>query len=52
MSKEKLKGGRSEMSSVSDAILIETFKKELKFFSLYENYMLSPNAIKSRLFKA
>ena len=41
--------GRSAMSSISDAILIETIKKELRFHALYENYMLSPNASKSKV---
>ncbi len=39
--------GRSAMSSISDAILIETINKELRFHTLYDNYMLSPNAAKS-----
>ena len=40
-------GGRSAMSTLSDAILIETIKKELRCHHLFENYMLSPSAIKS-----
>ena len=39
--------GRSAMSSISDAILIETINKELRFHTLYDKYMLSPNAVKS-----
>ncbi len=41
--------GRSEMSSISDAILIETIKKEMRCHNLYTHYMLSPHAIKSKL---
>ncbi len=39
--------GRAPMSTTSDAILNETIKKQLRFHHLFENYMLSPNVIKS-----
>ncbi|KAI8895093.1 hypothetical protein BC833DRAFT_651520 [Globomyces pollinis-pini] len=40
-------GGRATMSIISDAILAETIKKELRNFKINEEYMLSPTAIKN-----
>ncbi|KAJ3308741.1 hypothetical protein HDV04_000837 [Boothiomyces sp. JEL0838] len=40
-------GGRGPMSIIGDAILAETIKKELRNFKINENYMLSPNAVKT-----
>ena len=44
------RSGRGDLSIIGDAILAETIRKEMKDFKLNENYILSPNAIKTLVF--